>query len=472
MSHRDGSGREAGEGGFPEDFLWGAATSACQVEGSPLADGAGPSIWHRFAHTPGCTRNGETPDAACDHYRRWPEDLEWMTRLGLSAYRFSLSWSRLLPEGSGRVNERGVAFYDRLIDALLERGITPNITLYHWDLPAALDDRGGWANRDSAEWFADYAQLAFERFGDRVPLWATHNEPWVVVAAGYVAGVHAPGHRNLYQAARAAHHLLLAHGAAVTRYREGGWPGRIGIVINLEPKDPASDDPADVAAAERADAAMNRMYLDPLFLGRPAEGLAQVFGDAWVDWPASDYERIRTPIDFLGINYYAPGVMRHDDRDWPVRASHVRLPDREYTASNWEVRPAALKRTLRWVRERYGAVPIYITENGMALDEPSSVPAPGLELADPRRVAYFREHLRALREAIAEDAEVRGYFAWSLLDNYEWSEGYHLRFGLLHVDFATQRRTPKASARFYRNVIRSRGAALDAPPEAAAGGPL
>jgi beta-glucosidase len=447
---------------FPEGFLWGAATSAYQIEGSPLADGAGPSTWHRFAHTPGRTANGDTGDVACDHYRRFAEDVDLMAELGLRAYRFSVSWSRVLPQGRGRANERGLAFYARLVDRLLERGIVPCLTLYHWDLPAALDDRGGWLNRDIAGWFADYAALMFRTLGDRVPMWITLNEPWVVVDAGYLTGVHAPGRCSVAEAPRAAHHLLLAHGAAVRACRAEGRP-RIGLVVNLEPKEPASDAPADIAAARRADAYMNRHYLDAVFRGAYPEEAAGIFGEAWPAFDAADFRIIGEPLDFLGVNYYTRAVVRHDDDAPPVRASAVPQTRAPRTDLGWEIHPESLLRVLVGLRERYGDVPLYVTENGAAFPEPATAPPAGLD--DPRRVAYYRDHLRAARDALRAGVDLRGYFAWSLLDNFEWGCGYSKRFGIVHVDFATQRRTLKASARFYRDVIRTNGACLaDSPP--------
>ncbi|HEY6809297.1 MAG TPA: GH1 family beta-glucosidase [Gemmatimonadales bacterium] len=444
---------------FPEDFLWGAATSAYQIEGSPLADGAGESIWHRFAHTPGRTANGETGDVACDHYHRVPEDVALLAQLGLNAYRFSISWSRVLPQGRGGVNPRGVGFYDRLVDALLARGIRPVATLYHWDLPQALDELGGWAARDSAQWFADYARVMYRALGDRVPMWSTLNEPWVVVDGGYVHGALAPGRRNLDEAARVAQNLLRAHGAAVQAYRAEGRR-QIGIVFNIEPKRAASDDPQDVAATRRADAWMNRQFLEPaLGLGVPAE-LREIYGSAWREPSADDLRLMAQPVDFLGINYYTRAVTRHDDAAPPVRASGVRQPGARYTETGWEVHAPALTETLLWVQARSGALPLYVTENGAAFADPAT----GVNgtVDDPLRVAYYRDHLRAALEARTRGVDLRGYFAWSLLDNFEWSLGYAKRFGIVHVDFATQKRTPKASARFYADVVRTRGATLGA----------
>jgi beta-glucosidase len=442
---------------FPETFLWGSATSAYQVEGSPLADGAGPSIWQRFTRTPGLVRDGDTGDVACDQYRRYADDVALMKRLGMNAYRFSISWSRVLPEGRGGVNAKGLDHYERLVDTLLANAITPVATLFHWDLPAALDDRGGWLNPDIAHWFADYASIVFRRLDDRVPMWATLNEPWVVTDGGYLHGALAPGHRNVFEAPIAAHQLLRAHAAAVQAYRALGTH-RVGIVVNLEPKYPASDSADDRAAASRAHAYMNRQYLDPVFLGRYPKELAQIFGEAWPDWPAAEVELIRQPIDFVGVNYYTRNVTRFDAASWPLRAAAVRQKQATYTETGWEVFPQGLTDTLVWVKARYGNPAIYVTENGAAFYDPPVVD--GDRLADPLRVDYLRTHLAAVHAARGAGADVRGYFAWSLLDNFEWSHGYSKRFGIVHVDFESQRRTPKDSAHFYSRVIASRGRVL------------
>ena len=447
------------ERSFPPGFLWGSATSAYQIEGSPLADGAGPSIWQRFAHTPGRMHNNDTGDVACDHYRRYRDDIAMMAALGLKAYRFSISWSRVLPQGAGKVNPAGLDFYDRLVDALLEKGIEPMTTLFHWDLPAALDDRGGWLNPDIANWFAEYAQVVFRKLDGRVKLWATMNEPWVVTDGGYLHGPLAPGHRNMYEAPIATHNLLRAHGMAVKAYRAEGRHG-IGIVVNLEPKYAASQSAVDLAATARADAYMNRQYLDPVFLGRYPEELKEIFGDAWPTWPAGDYDLIRQPIDFLGVNYYTRNVTRHDENAWPLKAAPVRQTQATYTETGWEVFPQGLTDVLQWVKDRYGNPPLYITENGAAFYDPPAVKA-GAQLSDPLRVDYFRSHIRAVVDAIRAGCDIRGYFAWSLLDNLEWSLGFSKRFGIVHVNFETQQRTPKASAHFYSQVIATQGAALD-----------
>jgi beta-glucosidase len=452
---------------FPSGFLWGAATSAYQIEGSPLADGAGPSIWYRFSRTPGRTIEGPVGDTACDHYRRYSEDVALMADLGLQAYRFSIAWSRVMPSGRGAVNARGLDFYSRLVDALLARGIQPNATLFHWDLPAALDDLGGWLNPDCVSWFADYASAVFERLGDRVEMWATLNEPWVIAHDGYASGCNAPGHRNLFEAPRVAHHLLCAHGAAVQRYRAArSSKGKIGIVVNLVPVEAATSDAADVAAAARMDSYINQQYLDPVLLGRYPEDLPAIYGEGWPSIAAKDLELIRQPIDWVGINYYTRRCVRHDDSQWPERAGIVQMPGR-HTETGWEVHPESFTKTLCWVRERYGSIPQYVTENGAAFADPPR--AVGGRIDDPLRVDYLRTHLLAAREAMRRGVDLRGYFVWSLLDNVEWSSGRTKRFGIVHMDYETQKRTPKASAEFYREVIRSEGAALDKPLSAKAG---
>src|SRR6478736_3923553 len=441
---------------FPNGFLWGSATSAYQIEGSPLADGAGPSIWQRFAHTPGMMHSGDTGDIACDHYRRMESDVALMRELGMQAYRFSVSWSRVLPEGKGKVNAKGLDFYERLVDTLLANNITPLLTLYHWDLPAALDDRGGWLNPDVAHWFADYGSVLYRKLDDRVKFWATLNEPWVVTDGGYLHGALAPGHRSRYEAPIASHNLLRAHGAAVQAYRADG-KHKVGIVVNLEPKYPASDSADDLAAVKRADAYMNRQYLDPVFFGTYPDELREIFGDAWPEWPAADMELIKQPTDFLGVNYYTRNVTRHDAANYPLKTASVKQ-HATYSETGWEVFPQGLTDTLTWVKDRYGNPPVYITENGSAFYDPP-VAEDGV-LDDPLRVNYQKKHLRAVHAAIAQGCDVRGYMAWSLLDNLEWSLGFSKRFGIVHVDFATQKRTPKASARHYSQVIATNGRSL------------
>ncbi|HEY4069481.1 MAG TPA: GH1 family beta-glucosidase [Burkholderiaceae bacterium] len=444
---------------FPPSFLWGAATSAYQIEGSPLADGAGPSIWHRFVRTPGLVKNGDTGDVACDHYNRVKDDVALMKRLGLTAYRFSIAWGRVLPEGRGAVNESGLGFYERLVDTLLDAGIEPMATLYHWDLPAALDDRGGWLNPDVADWFADYAGVMFKRLDGRVKLWATLNEPWVVTDGGYLNGVLAPGHKNRFEAPIVSHQLMRSHGKAVQAYRALG-KHQVGLVVNLAPKHPASAKPEDVAATRRADAYMNRQYLDPVFLGKYPDEMTEIFGEAWPQWPAEDFKLIGEPVDFVGINYYMRDMIRHDESAWPVKTGVAPQPQSTYTETGWEVHPAGLTEILTWVKKRYGDIPQYVTENGAAFYDPPKASEQG-RVHDPLRLGYYRSHLRAIHDAIEQGVDLRGYCAWSLMDNLEWSLGYSKRFGLVHVNFQNQERTLKDSAHFYAKVIATNGAALN-----------
>ncbi|MFC4307722.1 GH1 family beta-glucosidase [Steroidobacter flavus] len=442
---------------FPKDFLWGCATSAYQIEGSPLADGAGPSVWHRFSHTPGRVQDGDTGDVTCDHYRRWESDVDLMQSLGLNSYRFSIAWGRVLPEGTGRVNAAGLDFYERLVDRLLSRGIQPMVTLFHWDLPAALDDRGGWLNRDIAHWFAEYANVVFRRLDDRVKYWTTLNEPWVVADGGYMHGVLAPGHRNIFEAPRAAHHLMMAHGAAVQAYRAVGR-NQIGLVVNIEPKYPASQSDADLAATRRAEAYMNRQYLEPALLGSYPEELHEVFGDACPKWPEADLKLIKQPIDYVGVNYYTRAVVRSDPTAWPLKSTTVKQKQHTHMETGWEVFPQGLVDTLLWIRDKYGNPPVYITENGACFFDPPQVEGPVLE--DPLRVDYLRKHITAVHTAIQRGADIRGYFAWSLFDNFEWAFGFSKRFGLVHMNYETLKRTLKTSAHFYSKVIATNGAAL------------
>ncbi|MFL6548226.1 MAG: GH1 family beta-glucosidase [Povalibacter sp.] len=440
---------------FPENFLWGCATSAYQIEGSTLADGAGPNIWQRFSRTPGRVANNDNGDVACDHYRRFDQDVELMQQMGLNAYRFSIAWARVLPEGTGRVNAAGLAFYDRLVDLLLAKGIQPMVTLFHWDMPAALDDRGGWLNPDSPQWFAQYAEVVFRKLDDRVKLWTTLNEPWVVTDGGYLHGTMAPGHHNAFEAPIASHHLMMAHGAGVQVYRATG-KHQIGLVVNIEPKYPASQSEADIAATRRAEAYMNRQYIEPAVLGRYPNELKETFGDTWPQWPSKDMDLIRQSLDYVGVNYYTRSVTRHDPNAWPLQASPVRQKHATYTETGWEVFPQGLTDTLLWIKNNYGNPVLYVTENGAAFYDPPQVE--GVTLEDPLRTDYLRKHVKAVYDAIVQGADVRGYFAWSLLDNFEWALGYAKRFGLIHVNYETQKRTLKASARLYSEIIASNGA--------------
>lgn len=447
---------------FPPGFVWGAATAAYQIEGAWNEDGRGESIWDRFTHTPGNIADGSTGDVACDHYHRWQEDVEHMATLGLKSYRFSIAWPRILPTGAPPINEKGLDFYRRLIAALNERGIIPNVTLYHWDLPQALEDRGGWANRDTALRFAEYAALLFRRLGADVPLWVTHNEPFIQTFYGYGTGEYAPGRRDPRVMLSVAHHLLLSHGLAVQAFRAEFPPGpageapcpQIGIVLILWPHHPASQRPWDLRASRFADGATNRLFLEPLFRGRYPQDVLRHF--AWRGIrPAirpGDLQVINVPIDFLGLNTYSRLVIRFDPLDLIGGARQV-ASSGPTTAMGWEIYPPCIIETLRQARA-YTSVPLYITENGAAFDD---AVAPDGGVHDDARVTYLREHIAMAHRAIQEGIDLRGYYVWTLLDNFEWSHGFSKRFGLLYTDYASRRRIWKRSAHWYREVISRNG---------------
>ncbi len=434
---------------FPQDFIWGAATSSYQIEGAALQDGRGECIWHRFTHTPGTIDDGSTGDVACDHYHRYREDVTLIAGLGLNAYRFSIAWPRVLPAGTGLTNPAGLDFYDRLVDELLRREITPFVTLYHWDLPQALQERGGWENPDSMGWFRDYAALMAARLGDRVKHWITHNEPWVIALLGNYTGEHAPGQRNLTAAYTVAHHLLLSHGAAVPAIRQNAPGAQVGITLNLDHVEPATQSETDRQAAYRHDGYLNRWFLDAVFHGRYPQDMVALLGAALERIVPEDIGAAAVPLDFLGINNYTRQVIVPGDNS-PFYARSVRPAGSAYTAMNWEVCPEGLRALLVRVARDYAPPAIYITENGAAFDDPD--PVNGV-VEDPQRVDYYRRHIEACAAAIAEGVPLKGYFAWSLMDNFEWARGYLKRFGIVHVDFATQVRTPKRSALFYRDLI-------------------
>ncbi|EGV33430.1 beta-galactosidase [Thiorhodococcus drewsii AZ1] len=441
---------------FPEGFLWGASTAAYQIEGSPLADNAEPSIWHRLTHTPGWIASGDTGDLASDHYRRFKEDVALMAEMGLQSYSFSIPWSRIIMGGHGIINTLGLDTYQHLIDALVEKGIKPVVTLYHWDLPAALQDRGGWLNPDSPSWFADYAEVLFRALDDRVDHWITFNSPWAIAAQGHLEGTLAPGHRDLFEAPRVGHNLLLAHAAAVAAYRSVG-KHEIGLAVDIEPQHPASRSYEDRAAANRRDAYVNRWFLDPLLLGRYPEELISAFGEAWPEIDPADMNRIQAQTDFIGINYYTRGLVRADPNVQPFGASRIRMPGSFDSEMGWEIYPQGLIEALLGFKDRYGKLPLYITENGAAF---ADAPAIEGEVPDPERIGFLRAHLRAARRAILAGANLRGYFVRSLLDGFEWTQGYSKHYGLIHVDPDDQTRILKSSAQFYREVISSNGESL------------
>ncbi|MFD6261447.1 GH1 family beta-glucosidase [Micromonospora chalcea] len=449
---------------FPEGFVWGGATAAYQIEGAARDYGRGPSIWDTFSRTPGAVFAGHTGDVACDHYHRYAEDVALMAELGLRAYRFSVSWPRVRPDGTGPVEPRGLDFYDRLTDALLDAGLDPIVTLYHWDLPQALEDRGGWTVRETAEHFAEYALAVHGRLGDRVRTWTTLNEPWCSAYLGYGSGVHAPGRRDAGDAFRAVHHLLLGHGLAARALRSAGVE-TLGITLNLadvQPADAASA--ADAEAVRLVDGLHNRIFLDPLTgAGYPADVLAHVSRIVTPDFVRDGDEKlIAAPLDLLGLNYYAPTYVagRPDGTGgdaYPGTAGAVEFlpPAGPLTDMGWSIEPAGLTRLLERVAADYPGLPLVITENGGAFPDTDVDELGGV--ADADRVAYLDGHLRAAHEAIARGVDLRGYLVWSVLDNFEWAEGYRKRFGIVHVDYLTQRRTPKRSARWYQEVIARNG---------------
>jgi beta-glucosidase len=436
---------------FPPGFAWGVATAAYQIEGAVAQDGRGDSIWDTFCRQPGAIRDEHTGDVADDHYHRWPEDVALMADLGISAYRFSIAWPRIQPTGSGIVNAAGLDFYDRLADGLLARGITPMPTLYHWDLPQPLEDAGGWMARDTAYRFAEYAGLVAERLADRIPLWITLNEPFVVTAFGYALGIHAPGKALMLDALATAHHQLLGHGLATSALRAAG-ARQVAITNNYSPAWPASDSAADLAATAAYDALHNRKFTDPVLLGRYPDLTAFGVGAAGLECVRDgDLAVISAPIDALGVNYYTPTRLSALAGS-PLPFQMEPIAGYPLTAFGWPVIPAGLTQTLTMLADRYAPQlpPIYVTENGCSVAD--EVDADG-HVDDQPRLAYLDGHIRAVADAMTAGVDVRGYLVWSLLDNFEWAEGYHQRFGLVHVNFASQRRTPKASFAWYRALI-------------------
>ena len=456
---------------FPPGFLWGAATASYQIEGAATVDGRGPSIWDTFSHRPGAVWNGDTGDVACDHYHRMSEDLDLLSDLGVGAYRFSVAWPRVQPGGRGPANQRGLDFYRRLVDGLLERNIEPTLTLYHWDLPQPLEDAGGWCVRDTAERFADYVDIVARALGDDVERWITLNEPWCSSWLGYGAGRHAPGLHDIGKAAAANHHLLLAHGMAIPILRSAVPSAKVGITLNLGDHRPGSAHELDVAAAERADGNLNRLFLEPVFQGRYPEDMLAHYAASEPGFSVirdGDLQLISQPLDFLGVNYYFPSTVVDQSRatearlagyfvapteQFPdLRVRSLETPGRDKTAMDWEIEASGLTALLVRIRDEYTTLPIYVTENGAAFDDYVD---PNGHVLDHNRVAYLQEHISAVHDAIDAGVNVQGYFVWSLLDNFEWAYGYSRRFGIVWVDFPTGLRLTKESFHWYRDTIES-----------------
>jgi beta-glucosidase len=429
---------------FPPGFVWGVATSSYQIEGAANTDGRAPSVWDTFCRAPGVIADGSNGDVACDHYHRWADDLDIVRGLGVGAYRFSVAWPRVQPAGRGAWNEPGLDFYERLVDGCLARGVTPYLTLNHWDLPQALQDQGGWAVRDTVHRFVDYARHVNARLGDRVRSITTHNEPWVVAVLGHEKGVFAPGLKDRALAMQVSHHLLLSHGLALQALRADGATAELGVVLNLSPVHPATDTAEDREKAVIEDGLLRRWYLDPIYHGTyPADVLAHLGSDA-PKIPPGDLTAIRQPVDFVGVNYYTRSVVSAAGH-WDAKAA-----GKDTTAMGWEIYPQGLTELLVKLRQDYPIPALIVTENGGAFDD---VLTPDGRVHDADRERYVAQHIRAVHDAIGKGAPVTGYMVWSLLDNFEWSSGYAKRFGIVHVDYATQRRTLKDSARWYRDFL-------------------
>ena len=449
--------------GFPPDFRWGVATAAYQIEGAVAEDGRGPSIWDTFSHTPGRTANGDNGDIAVDHYHRYVGDVALMAGLGVNAYRFSIAWSRILPDGTGRVNEAGIDFYRRLCEELVEAGIMPVVTLYHWDLPQVLQDRGGWLNHESVDWFAEYAGIAKEGLGDLIKVWATLNEPWCSAFLGHSSGEHAPGLVDPAQSFVAAHHLMLAHhaGIRVLRRTKPHDDDQLGIVLNLIPAWPASDSAEDAFAAASVDAVSNRLFTEAVFRGRSPDEILGYIGRYEVTDRIDTAELARAvePIDFLGVNYYNVNHVRHAPGapaigNWPGSwEAKITTPPGQLTEMGWGVEPEGLVWMLERIGREHPNLPLYICENGAAYPD---VMSPAGTVDDPDRIAYLAGHIDAVHTALEHGVNIRGYFVWSLLDNFEWSQGYDKRFGIIWVDLNTMERTVKSSGHWYRDFIAGR----------------
>jgi len=440
---------------FNKEFKWGAATASYQIEGAYDQDGRGLSIWDTFSHKKGNVLNNDTGDEACDHYNRLEEDVKLMKTIGLETYRFSIAWPRIFPEGTGEVNEKGLEFYGRLIDLLLEAGIEPSITLYHWDLPQVLQDEGGWENKKTVQAFVNYAEVIFNAFGEKVNTWITHNEPFVVAFHGNSSGDHAPGIRNHEVALRVAHNLLVSHGLVVRKFREMKISGNIGLTLNLTSGYPVTDKKEDIEAAKLYEAYFNGWFLDPVFKGKYPESLVKIYEERYenIDYLNENMEIIMEPIDFLGVNYYSRGLVKKDETSDFFGIKTIKPDASTYTAMNWEIYPDGLYDLLVNISENYTKLPLYITENGAAFNDEVEAG----EVNDQDRIDYLKGHFKAAYEAIEDGVNLQRYYVWSLMDNFEWAFGYSKRFGIIYVDYTTKERILKKSAHWYKKVIKNNG---------------
>ena len=441
---------------FPNNFLWGASASAYQIEGAYNEDGKGKSIWDTFTRWDAHVLNGDNGDIACDHYHRMPQDVALFKELGIPSYSFTIAWTRVLPEGRGQVNAKGLDFYDRLVDNLLEANIRPKATLYHWDLPQKLQDLGGWVNRDSVQWFGDYAKIVFDKLADRVKMWATHNEPWVASFLGYASGFHAPGICDYSKAYQTAHHLLMAHGKAVQIYREGNYGGEIGLILNLNGFIPATDSEEDKAATQRVHDETHALFLDPIFNGKYPQAHLKYIGAHQPKIHAGDLQLIQEKIDFLGLNYYNTDLVAYDIFGGLNKARIIpySAPSWGRTEMNWGINPPGILGEVLHIKENYGNPDLYITENGCAMpDKPDEKDF----VEDWDRIRYIKAHLQELHKAIELGVNLKGYFVWSIFDNFEWERGYSQRFGLVRINYETLERIPKQSAYWFKDVIEKNG---------------
>lgn len=441
---------------FPENFIWGTATAAYQIEGAFNTDGKGKSIWDTFSHKEGKIKNNDTGDTACDHYHKFKEDIQLMKSLGIQSYRFSIAWTRILPEGVGQVNQKGIEFYNQLIDELIKANIEPVITLYHWDLPQSLQESGGWNSEKTVHAFVEYASIVFKAYGDRVKRWITHNEPFVISILGYSQGVHAPGIKNTKVALQVAHSLLVSHGLVVKKFRELNLKGEIGITLNLTSVDAYSEDEKDIEAAQIFSEHINEWFLSPLFKKKYPDKLRNLYEKKYgkLSFETTDFDIISEEIDFLGINYYSRAVVKYNKQSDFFQIETIKPSSSEYTAMDWEICPEGLLNLLITINKNFTQKPLYITENGAAFND--TLDSDCL-INDSKRINYLKGHFKSAHQAIKRNIPLKGYYVWSFMDNFEWAYGYEKRFGLIYVDYENLQRYKKDSAKWYQKVIAQNG---------------